>query len=770
MAQGAALREGMRPLLLGSLRLRLQQGLVRRHRGSAHACLVAVGQFVACLAVLRLTHQDGSPALLWPGSAILLMVLLHQPRPAWSRLVLASTGGILLGALAIGVPPLDATLLTCLGQAEALVAALVLRDRVGHRVNLARLRDLGRFAALVALAPAASGVPVALYLHLAYGAPAAGSLATWWVAHALGLALLVPLLLAGLAAGRANRRRLVRPGMASLLAFLAALALLAAVSLLVFLGLGPAMLYLLFPPMLLVTWRHGTVGAAAGVALVAVVVVVLTFMLGSVRPLANDLRELQLFLLVLSATTLPVAALLATHQRLRGALRRGAAEHRRQALLLESVLAAMEQGLAAYCSQGRLLAANGRYTELLGLPPDLVVPGCRYLDVARHLAKRGELGPGDPEELAQQRLRVSSAGRHHRLNRVQANGRGVEVTGRPLPGGGWVTTIGDVTEAMQRERRLAESEASFRLLTENSGDVVARMGLDGRFRYVSPAALRVLGRSPAALGGHALLDFVAEEDRAWVTSSQAALVNGEVTEIALSFRFLRADDSEAWVEARVRLEYDANDEPQDFVLTLRDATDRKAAEAELLAAFEQMEAMAQTDGLTGLANRRHFDETLNREWRRATREGTSLALLLIDADRFKLYNDRYGHAAGDHCLQQVAAAVAGAARRPGDLAARYGGEEFVLLLPNTDLPGAMAVAERLRQDVLAMELEHLGNPPVGVVSISLGAACGAPLPDTAVETDALLRAADVALYAAKTSGRNRVVAHGQAQEETLDAA
>ena len=436
--------------------------------------------------------------------------------------------------------------------------------------------------------------------------------------------------------------------------------------------------------------------------------------------------------------------------------REAAAALQRQALLLDSVLAAMEQGLAAYDSAGRLLAANGRYAELLALPPALLVPGRPYLDVALLVARRGEFGPGDPEALARQRLAFSNAGRHHRLSRVRPDGRGVEITGRPLPGGGWVTTVSDVTERMQRERQLAESEASFRLLTENSGDVVARLGLDGRFRYVSPAALRVLGRAPETLVGQAMMHFVSVEDRAWVASSMAALTAGEAEEATVTFRFGRADESEAWVEAHARLGRDAAGAPSETVLALRDATDRKAAEAELLAAFEQMEAMAQTDGLTGLANRRRFDEMLNREWRRAQREGSSLALVLVDADRFKLFNDRYGHATGDDCLRRVAVAVAGAARRPGDLAARYGGEEFALLLPNTDLRGAEEVAERLRQEVLAAGLEHLGNPPSGLVSLSLGAACVAPQATPALDTDALLRAADAALYAAKAGGRNRV--------------
>ncbi|MCC7701464.1 sensor domain-containing diguanylate cyclase [Janthinobacterium sp. GW460P] len=169
---------------------------------------------------------------------------------------------------------------------------------------------------------------------------------------------------------------------------------------------------------------------------------------------------------------------------------------------------------------------------------------------------------------------------------------------------------------------------------------------------------------------------------------------------------------------------------------------------------ETLARLANQDGLTGLANRRHFDQSLLAEFSRAQRENNSLGLVLIDVDFFKQYNDIYGHVAGDECLRKLGKVVAYSMRRPGDLAARYGGEEMVILLPGTDLPGALTVAEDVRQAVQSLGIEHRGNP-LGVVTASVGVAALMPtyLENQAVE---LVELADKALYKAKASGRNRV--------------
>lgn len=170
---------------------------------------------------------------------------------------------------------------------------------------------------------------------------------------------------------------------------------------------------------------------------------------------------------------------------------------------------------------------------------------------------------------------------------------------------------------------------------------------------------------------------------------------------------------------------------------------------------DELRRLATVDGLTGLSNRRAFDAALEREWQRALRDGEPLALLLMDVDHFKKYNDHYGHPAGDACLQAVAGALQRMANRPADLAARYGGEEFALLLPHTTLEGAGHMAARVQDAVAALALPHAASPTRPTVSISIGVSGRMPETPPALGPADLLARADQALYAAKTAGRAR---------------
>jgi diguanylate cyclase (GGDEF)-like protein len=168
-----------------------------------------------------------------------------------------------------------------------------------------------------------------------------------------------------------------------------------------------------------------------------------------------------------------------------------------------------------------------------------------------------------------------------------------------------------------------------------------------------------------------------------------------------------------------------------------------------------LENLSATDGLTGIPNRRRFDEFLDCEWRRTMRSQLPLSLIMLDLDFFKAYNDHYGHLAGDDCLRQVAEALAGGVRRPADLVARYGGEEFVCVLPETEMSGARQVAQQLWEKVGALQIPHAYSSVSEHVTISAGVATLTPAVGQKL-TDIIARA-DAQLYVAKRSGRNQVV-------------
>ena len=172
-------------------------------------------------------------------------------------------------------------------------------------------------------------------------------------------------------------------------------------------------------------------------------------------------------------------------------------------------------------------------------------------------------------------------------------------------------------------------------------------------------------------------------------------------------------------------------------------------------ANQDLHRLSHLDSLTGVANRRRFEEALDLEWRRASRAGTPLSLIMIDTDFFKPFNDVYGHQRGDACLTLVANTLRNALNRPGDMVARYGGDEFMILIPGTDAEGAAEIAEAMRVRVEGMEITHKGSPDDKVVTISLGVVTG--YPTRGFSTGELISAADEALYQAKDEGRNRCI-------------
>jgi diguanylate cyclase (GGDEF)-like protein/hemerythrin-like metal-binding protein/PAS domain S-box-containing protein len=190
------------------------------------------------------------------------------------------------------------------------------------------------------------------------------------------------------------------------------------------------------------------------------------------------------------------------------------------------------------------------------------------------------------------------------------------------------------------------------------------------------------------------------------------------------------------------------------VESFQEITERKRAEEELEQSNRKLEALSNTDALTGIANRRHFNEVLAQEYARHTRSAAELSLILLDIDQFKLFNDCYGHVTGDECLQQVAQVMTDCLDRPADLAARYGGEEFACILPETDSSGAVAIAEKIRRGIMALAIPHKTSKVADCITASLGVGTVQCTPGESVVD--IISQVDEQLYRAKSSGRNRV--------------
>jgi diguanylate cyclase (GGDEF)-like protein/PAS domain S-box-containing protein len=301
---------------------------------------------------------------------------------------------------------------------------------------------------------------------------------------------------------------------------------------------------------------------------------------------------------------------------------------------------------------------------------------------------------------------------------------------------------------------LVVNEANFRLLAEQSSDMVTRIGLDNRLLYVSPSCVRITGWSSDELLSTSALAGIHADDMERVEQAIAALRNGEAEEARFVYRQRHRDKGEIWAEAalHVTLASDSG-EIDGVVAVVRDMTEQKDLQ-------DKLASLATTDGLTGLANRRTFDERLADEWARARRDGTQLSLLLIDVDYFKKFNDHYGHLAGDGCLRALGRILSAHTKRPADLAARYGGEEFAVLLPNTGPEGCAEVGDGIRKALHDLAMLHAQSPPSRLVTASVGGATSLPSQTTA-DCSTLVAAADRALYAAKDNGRDRLVMSGQ---------
>ena len=327
----------------------------------------------------------------------------------------------------------------------------------------------------------------------------------------------------------------------------------------------------------------------------------------------------------------------------------------------------------------------------------------------------------------------------------------------------------DITDKKLLEQELRSSRNIMAQAMAEMSDGLAMFGPDGTIVFCNEQYRDLFPKSAYArkVGAH-----VTDIFRATVRNGERQDLPMDLDEngiqAAAKTLFINKDEVIAltdgrWVSLRTRVTEDHH------VLTLvTDITAMKEAELSLKSFAERMKGLAETDAMTGLANRRSFDDALQREFEATKQTGRPLSVLLVDVDRFKAYNDRYGHIAGDGCLKSVARAIAAVARRSGDIAARFGGEEFAILLPDADSDAAIAIAEKIRKSIRELGLVHEGSE-YGIVTASLGATVLTPKSNVGNPTELVARA-DLALYQAKDAGRDRVGFQRLANERTTKLA
>jgi diguanylate cyclase (GGDEF)-like protein/PAS domain S-box-containing protein len=320
-----------------------------------------------------------------------------------------------------------------------------------------------------------------------------------------------------------------------------------------------------------------------------------------------------------------------------------------------------------------------------------------------------------------------------------------------------LTMIRDVTDCKSTEDALRQSEARFRAAFDHSavGSSITTVG--GQILAVNPACCDLLGYTESELRSLTFQAVSHPEDLPTDLAMVQQLLNGEKNSFQIEKRYIRKDGEIIWALLSVSLVRDVRQAPLYLLAQMQNITRQKQAEKLLIRVNQELEALVNIDGLTQIANRRRFDQHLKQEWNRLLREQQFLSLILFDVDEFKRYNDCYGHQEGDDCLRKLAQAAKRIVQRPADLVARYGGEEFGVILPNTDMAGGWAIAEKIRLSIQALDIRHECSRVANVVTVSVGVT--SQIPTSSQTIDVLMAQADQALYNAKRRGCNRTVVY-----------
>ncbi|KGP72838.1 diguanylate cyclase [Pontibacillus yanchengensis] len=289
----------------------------------------------------------------------------------------------------------------------------------------------------------------------------------------------------------------------------------------------------------------------------------------------------------------------------------------------------------------------------------------------------------------------------------------------------------------------------YKLIAENSTDVVSTHNKVGTIKYISPSCQSILGYAPSELIGNNVFHYIHPED---LQEEQPPYVSKSTSSQTLEFRFLKKDGNYVWLETTFnRMKGLSHND--DFIYSSREVSERKHMEKEITDMNHKLQKLSNLDGLTGIPNRRNLDYSLEKAWYDAINNQTTLSFILFDIDKFKTYNDTYGHHQGDACLKEVADIINNTVREQ-DLFARYGGEEFAVILPETNKEEASLLGEAIRKDIFNESIPNIDSEVTPILTVSVGVTTIKPSYDS--DHTMLIVNADKALYQAKEDGRNKV--------------
>lgn len=702
-----------------------------------------------CWLSIALTRGEGRIAAIWLSNGLVLGVLLSAPVSAWRAVVLSTFAGNVVANLASGDTMAMALALALCNSLEILLAAWPLQRRFGGRLDLTSGQPLLYFIVFcLLLAPAVSGLAASALVASQNGGSLQQVFSIWYPADAMGLMIVTPLTLALLAQDLPGSRRL--QWRRALLPWL----FLTSMCLLLFTQSRFPLLFLAFPPLLLLSYQQGLAGSALGLATIMVIALSATllgsgpFMLIDTDSMHTRILVLQLFLAVACAQSLVMGLLQAQQRRLSMALR----DTGRQLRTITDNLPAL---IAHFDTEERYRFVNAHIGRIFGGDPGAMLGRTLrevrgemiYADIAPHVAKalRGETANFENFGMA------NGKAYHYQSNYIPD----VAADGRVQ---GFFAMTFDITDRKKAELKQAADEERLRTITDNLPALIAYLDQHGVYRFCNGTHGDWFGKPVATWIGAHYRDVIGEGFGNAQAPFVDAALKGQRSDTEIELATLGALRT-------LRASYVPHTAPDGRVLgvylLMNDITSLKAVQADL-------SRMARYDMLTGLANRREFQEQLENTIARNRRFNSHHALLFLDIDHFKGINDRLGHAAGDAVLREVASRLQAAVRHT-DTVARLAGDEFVLILDGLHGDGeAQGVARKI---VTAMEIPVAVDD--GAVQVSVSVSIGIAFDfHAALEPEALLSLADTALYEAKAAGRNtwRLASHSSVNEMPTEQA